>query len=143
MSKDIDTSQGLEGLSIEDLQYLAARDNQEAAALLAEQDASLDLASPRPIGEVAHTGDANTSGESIEDLERRLAAMKADQGASDEDDEDDEALEPPYDQYKNDDLRSEIVRRNEGREDEDKLSLDGKKEDLIQTLVDDDEDDEE
>lgn len=143
MSKTIDTSQGYEDLSTEDLQYLAARDDQEAAALLAERDESLDLSRPRPIDEVANTGDANTGGESIEELEARLARMKEEQGVSDDDDEEDEALEPPYEQYKNDELRSEIIRRNEGRDEDEKLSLDGRKEDLVATLEADDEDDEE
>lgn len=142
MSKTIDTSQGYGDLSTEDLQYLAARDDQEASAVLAERDESLNLSKPRPIDEVANTGDANTSGESIEQLEARLARMKEEQGVSDDDEEEDEALEPPYEQYKNDELRSEIIRRNEGRDEDEKLSLDGRKEDLVATLEEDDEDEE-
>lgn len=140
MSRKIDTSDGYGDLSDEDLQYLAQRDDQEAAAELNDRGGSIDVSKPRPIEEVANTGDANTSGESIEELEQRLARMKEEQGAGEADD--DEGLEPPYDQYRNDDLRSEIVRRNEGRDEADQLSLDGRKEDLVATLEADDEDEE-
>jgi hypothetical protein len=140
MSKDIDTSKGYGDLDEDDLLYLSARDDQAAAAELANRGVNTDQSGDRPIEEIANTGDANTAGESIEELEARLQRMRDEQGVEDSDDE---GLEPPYDEYKNDDLRSEIIRRNEGREDEDKLSLDGKKDDLVATLEMDDQEDEE
>lgn len=135
MSKTIDTSKGYEGLDEDDLLYLAARDDQEAHAALAAKGISVDQSGDRPIEEVANTGDANTAGMSIEELEAKLAQMKKEQGV----DDDGEGLVPPYDQYKNDDLRSEIIRRNEGYSEEYQLSLDGAKADLVATLEADDE----
>lgn len=55
-----------------------------------------------------------------------------------DDDDEDEALEPPYDDHTNDALRGEIVRRNEGRDEESKLSVSGNKAELIETLENDD-----
>jgi hypothetical protein len=142
MSKVIDTSD-LGSLSDEDLQFLAARDNEEAASILDERGASLNLQKGTPLDQRANTGDANTAGETIEQLEARLARMKseqaADAGDAGDDDEDDEGLGPDdYADATNDQLRSEIISRNEGRDEADKLSLDGKKADLIATLEADD-----
>ena len=137
MSKTIDLSGGVEDLSEDDLLYLAVRDDQAAMAELEKRGIGINQSEPKPLEEYANTGDANTSGETIEELEARLAQMKAEQSG----DDDDEALEPPYDQYKNDDLRSEIVRRNESRDEDTKLSLEGRKDELIATLEDDDEED--
>jgi len=53
-------------------------------------------------------------------------------------DEEVEAEEESYSAWTNDELRGEIAGRNEGRADEDKLSLEGKKADLIATLEADD-----
>ena len=44
----------------------------------------------------------------------------------------------PYADQKNDDLRDEITRRNEGRDDDALLSLEGNKADLVATLEADD-----
>jgi len=137
MSKTIDLSGGVEDLSEDDLLYLAVRDDQAAMAELEKRGIGINQSEPKSLEEYANTGDANTSGETIEELEARLAQMKAEQSG----DDDDEALEPPYDQYKNDDLRSEIVRRNESRDEDTKLSLEGRKDELIATLEDDDEED--
>lgn len=142
MSKTIDLSKGVEALDDDDLLYLAARDNQEAHTELARREISTDQSSGRPLAEVAHTGDANTRGESIEELEARLARMKAEQGVED-DAEEDEGLEPPYDQHTNDELRAEIVRRNENRDEDDQLSITGRKDELIAELERDDEESEE
>lgn len=135
MSKTIDLSKGVEGLSEDDLLYLAQRDNQDAIRELEAREASIDQSKGRPLEEVANTGDANTRGETIEELEARLAAMKAEQGAGDAD-EDDEDEELDYESMSNDDLRAELARRE--------LSVSGKKEDLIARLEEDDasEDDE-
>lgn len=139
MSKIVDTSQGYENLSDEDLQYLAQRDDTQAATELANREVSTDQSQPRPIEEIANTGDANTAGESIEELEARLEAMKAEQGVGEEDEED-EGLDPDdYETTSNYDLRAEIARRNEGRDEADQLSMEGRKADLIATLEADDE----
>lgn len=68
--------------------------------------------------------------------------------ADDDDEDEDEGLSP--EDYAdadtattNNELRNEIIRRNEGRAEEDKLSLDGNKAQLVATLQADDEDDEE
>lgn len=140
MSKIVDTSQGYENLSDEDLQYLAQRDDTQAATELANREVSTDQSQPRPIEEIANTGDANTAGESIEELEARLEAMKAEQGVGEEDEED-EGLDPDdYETTSNDDLRAEIARRNEGRDEADQLSMEGRKANLIATLEADDQD---
>ena len=62
MSKTIDISGGVEGLDDDDLLYLAQRDNAEAVTELASRGLSTDGSQPVPLEEVAHTGDANTSG---------------------------------------------------------------------------------
>lgn len=137
MSKDIDTSNGVEGLSDDDLLYLAQRDNQDAIRELENRNASLDQSADRPLEQVPNTGDANTRGETIEELEARLARMRAEQEAAEADDaEDDEDLD--YNSMSNDELRAELARRD--------LSVQGNKAELIQRLEEDDaseEDDEE
>lgn len=129
MSKDINTSD-LGSLSDEELQYLAQRDNQEAVALLEERGASVDLSQPRSLDQIANTGDANTGGETIEQLEARLARMRAEQGVSEDDEDDEDEEEMDYEFMSNDDLRAELARRD--------LSVSGKKEDLIARLEADD-----
>jgi hypothetical protein len=57
--------------------------------------------------------------------------------------EDDDEDDGEYGDWTNNELRAEIARRNDGREEADKLSLDGKKADLIATLEADDEADDE
>lgn len=132
MSKDIDTDD-LESLSDEDLQYLAARDNQEAQALLDDREVDTDQSKAPPIDEQANTGDANTAGLTIEELEAKLETMKAEQEV-----EEGETEEVDYETLTNDELRTEIVRRNEDRDEADQLSVDGRKAELIATLEDDD-----
>lgn len=130
MSRTIDLSNGVEGLDEDELLYLAQRDNQEALAELQRREISTDQSGGRPLEEVANTGDANTRGESIEELEARLARMKAEQAADEDesDEEDDEEMD--YESMSNDDLRAELARRD--------LSVSGKKEDLIARLEADD-----
>jgi len=144
MSKTIDLSDGVGSLSDDDLFYLAQRDNAEALAELESRGLTLAFGGPPSIDQVPHTGDANTRGETIEELEARLARMKAEQGSESDDDEEDEEDEEELDyaSMSNDDLRAEIARRNEGRDEADQLSLEGRKADLIATLEADDEDEE-
>jgi hypothetical protein len=130
MSREIDTDD-LESLSDEELQYLAQRDNQEASALLAERDIDTDQSKEVPIENQANTGDANTAGLTIEEQEAKVEAMAAEQEVEEGEDLD-------YESMVNDDLRTEIVRRNEARADDDQLSLEGRKADLIATLREDD-----
>ena len=142
MSKTIDLSGGLEGLDDDDLLYLAQRDHPGSDEELANRGLSIDGSRETPIDELPNTGDANTAGLTIEELEAKLAQMKAEQEAEEDDDD---VLRPPYDAegITNDDLRAEIVRRNEDRDEDDQLSLAGNKAALIATLEEDDEDDEE
>lgn len=155
MSRHIDMSD-LDALDDEELLYLHQRnlitDRQLAELTGGTEDevgeALKLLAEPRPLSEVPHTGDANTSGLDQEGLERKLERLAKEQGVGegDEDDEDEQLVYPPYTTNpeggaaSNDLLRAEISRRNEGRDEEDKLSLEGKKDDLITTLTEDDED---
>lgn len=134
MSKNIDLSKGVEKLSDADLFYLAQRDNAEALAELQRRGKSLDLSQGRTLEEYAHTGDANTRGETIEELEARLKRMKEEQGANssgfESEDEEDDDEDVDYSSWSNDELRAELARRN--------LSVDGKKADLVARLEEDD-----
>lgn len=56
-----------------------------------------------------------------------------------EEGDDEDAEDVSYEDMTNKQLRAEIARRNEGRAEEDKLSLEGKKPDLVATLEADDE----
>lgn len=144
MSKVIEIPEDLSELSEEDAKYLHDRgrisDAQLAEAVGGTKnevaEALKGLSEPTPLDQVAHTGDANTAGLSVEQLEDKLAGMREEQAG---DDEDDALAEEPYEDVKNDLLRAEIVRRNEGRSEEDQLSLEGNKSELIATLREDDE----
>lgn len=131
MSREIETDD-LESLSDEDLQYLAQRDNQEAASLLAEREVDTDQSKEPPIEDQANTGDANTAGLTKEEHEAKVETMAAEQEVETEEEDSD------YESWTNDELRSEIVTRNESHGDADQLSLEGKKADLIATLREDD-----
>lgn len=132
MSKTIDLSKGLEAVSDDDLLYLAQRDHPGTDEELAARGLNIDGSKQTPLDQLPNTGNANTAGDTIESLEAKLAQMRAEQ-AVDEDDED--RLGPDdYADATNDDLRTEIVRRNEDRPDDDQLSLGGKKADLIAEL---------
>lgn len=151
MSKTIDLSD-LSALSEEDLIYAHQRnliDDEQLAKAVGEDEFELAESihkqggQPTPLEEVAHTGDANTAGLTTEQLERELErrrAREARETASAAGDEEDEELD--YSTMSNDELRAEIARRNEGREDEDKLDLTGRKAELIAVLEEDDEDSE-
>lgn len=147
MSRNVDKSD-LKALEADDLKYLHDRnqitDEQLAEALGASvKDVrnALQSRSSIPLEDRPNTGDANTINLTKEEYEALLAKAS---GASDEDenedDSSDEGLEPPYDRegITNDMLRAEIARRNEDRDEDDQLSLSGKKEDLIATLEEDD-----
>lgn len=141
MSKTIDTSAGYGGLSEDDLKYLAQRDDLDAAAELISRGGDVDQSAEVPIDQVANTGNANTAGETIADLEARLERMRAEQAVEEDEDDEDRLGPDDYASASNDMLRTEIVKRNEEREnDEDfePLSIDGKKADLIATLEADD-----
>jgi hypothetical protein len=115
-----------------------------------------------PLQFQTHTGDANTHGLTQADLDKRVVDEEElepaeenltepqieddeeptplafdDDEDEDEDDEDDEE-EVEYSSMTNEQLRIEIVRRNEGRAPEDELSTEGNKKTLIATLEEDD-----
>lgn len=148
MSKTIDIPDDLSSLDEEDLKYLHDRgritDEQLAQALDTDEDtlvSTITEAGPNkgvPLEETPNTGDANTAGLSKEAHDRQLARMAKEQG-SDVDDDDEPLVAPEeYRSVKNDLLRAEIARRNEGRDEDEKLSLDGNKEALATTLEEDD-----
>lgn len=165
MSKVIEPQRIATGdLSDEEVLYLAQRGQLDESVLDEEQREalreSLDGSAQSPPHAFANTGTMNTAGESIEDLERRLARMKEEQAAHDaaeamtrevrrqrrpitaddpedgpeEDDEDDEDAEPEdYSTergWTNDSRRGELSRRG--------LSVDGDKAELIGRLMADD-----
>lgn len=152
MSKTIDLSD-LSALSEDDLIYAHQRNliNDEQLAEATGND-EFELAEqihqsggkPTPLEEVANTGDANTGGLTIEQLERELERRRAQEARNqpDAEEDDEDAITAPYEAYSNNELRGEISRRNQGRAEEDQLSLDGKKVDLVATLEADDEDNE-
>jgi hypothetical protein len=139
----------LSQLSEDDLKYLHDRnqitDEQLAEATGRDEDEVVEEitdAGPhkgQPLEEVANTGDANTAGLSKEQHEKSVAKMTKQQAPSDDGGDDGEAIaSPPYDQNTNENLRAEIARRNESREEDDQLPLSGRKEDLVATLEEDD-----
>lgn len=93
-----------------------------------------NLADPGNINDTAHTGDANTAGLSVDQLEKMLASARerekeeggpriGDAGGIDEDDEETYATD---DGWNNDKRRAELARRG--------LSVDGDMDDLIARL---------
>lgn len=144
MSKTITKEDALASGNAEDLAYLHQRgkiSDAELAGAVGERESDVVKAITSaggvdtPVAEKPNTGDANTVGHSIESHAQMVERMKAEQDV-----EDDEPIVAPgeYHSASNDLLRAEIARRNEGRSSEDKLSLDGKKADLIETLEADD-----
>lgn len=149
MSKTIEIPEDLSDLSEDDLKYLHDRglisDEQLAAAADVDEGAITEgmkslLSKGTPLEEVANTGDANTSGYTPESHSKMVERMAKNQGVLTQTD-DGEQMPEDYDDkaWTNDKLREEIVRRNEGREEADQLSLDGNKAQLIATLEADDE----
>lgn len=149
MSRKID----MDNLSDDDKIYLAQRGQlPESVASIAEQREML-TAEPAPLDAVANTGTVNTANLSVEELEALLkkarAAAKVDpktlmkkpaaEAALAEEEE--EGLEPPYDQYTKGQLYAEIARRNEGRADEDIIEIEppGNKANYVEALAGDDE----
>lgn len=159
MSRQVDPN--AKNLSAEDKAYLVQRGSLSPSTMSIEEQRKLvdPEQNTLSLDERANTGDVNTANLSIDELEALLAEKRAEAEAvdpkklmsnesgtaadgDDEDDEDDEPLEAPYDQYTNAQLRAEIDRRNETREDEDKLSLSGTKPELVERLTEDDDEDE-
>lgn len=90
MSRVIDPERIASGdLDEDEIMYLLQRGVLDVTQLsLDEQEAvreRLDQSGSHPPHYYANTGNVNTSGETIEELERRLARMKAEQGMSGED----------------------------------------------------------
>lgn len=150
MSKTIEwdgTDEGLAELDDDDLKYLHDRnritDEQWAAARDFDEDElqpSTDLSKPPPVEEVANTGDANTSGLTKAQVEHRQKRMAREQADAREAEESEAIVAPEdYADAKNDDLRAEIARRNEDRDEDDQLPLTGNKAALIAVLEEDDE----
>lgn len=155
MSRQVDPNSS--NLSKEDKLYLAARGQLPVSTMPVEEQRQLLDPDAPTLEQRANTGDVNTvniSKEEFEELQKlRAAAEKATDakklfgstsGAGDDEDEsDDEPLEAPYDQYTNAQLRAEIERRNEDREDDEKLALTGTKPELVERLDEDDAEDDE
>lgn len=147
MSRDVDSSD-LNALELDDLKYLHDRNqitDQEFAEALGVSTNELTTAlrngsqNQLALEDRPNTGDANTAGRGLETEDN------SDDDDDDEEEEDDGILRPPYDRegVTNDMLRAEIVRRNEDRDEDDQLSVSGKKDDLIAILESDDEDNDE
>lgn len=98
MSRQVDMSDP-NAWTDDDIRYLGDR-----SLLPADMQAEYvpDLPGDLPLEDRAHTGDANTRGATKEQHEAAVAALAED---------DYEHLEPPYEQYTNDDLRAELVSR--------------------------------
>jgi hypothetical protein len=148
MSREVDTSEGLDSVSDEDLVYLHQR-GQVEDHYMAERGISLTDYSKNAVSleDTANTGTANTAGLSKEQYERRIAELEdeledaraeleakgeAQESDEDEEDDEDEGLVAPYDQdgVGVDDLREELVTRG--------LPVSGNKAELIQRLLEDD-----
>lgn len=148
MSREVDTSEGLDSVSDEDLVYLHQR-GQVEDHYMAERGISLTDYSKNAVSleDTANTGTANTAGLTKEQYERRISELEdeleetkaeleakaeAQDADDDEDEVEDDGLVAPYDQddVTVDDLRQELVRRN--------LQVSGNKAELIQRLNDDD-----
>lgn len=159
MSRKVDPNST--SLSEEDKRYLAQRAQLPTTVLSVEEQRQLldPEQNALSLENRANTGDVNTANISTEDLERELEARRKAQdavvpkelfgstsgAAPDEDeDEDDDALEPPYDAegVTKAMLLTEINRRNQGRDDEDKISVVGTKPELAAALAEDDDEDE-
>ena len=152
MSRTISKEEALASGDEADLRYLHERgrvSTEEVAAALGVREGKLHAAITEaggrdtPIEDKPNTGDANTSGHTIASHEAMVDRMRYDQGVDSDDDDEPLVLPEDYASANNDLLRAEISRRNESRDEDDQLSLSGKKADLIATLEADDAGDEE
>lgn len=145
MSKTIDTGD-LAALDEEDLRYLHERgkisDGELAKAVGAKEGDVVQAITSQggvatPIEDVPNTGDANTMGHTIESHEAKVERMRFEEGVA----ADNEPFLKPeeYADAKKDLLLAEISRRNEGRDEDNQISLQGRKEDLVAALEEDDE----
>lgn len=152
MSRDVDPN--AKKLSDDDKMYLAQR-GQLSTDVMSEADQRKMLRHDAPtLDELANTGTVNTAGISTEDLEAELQKRRDEAEAVDTKKlftnpggvagaaaDEDEPLEPPYDQYNKGQLSAEIERRNDEREDEedyDDMPLSGTKGELVDRLDEDD-----
>lgn len=158
MSRKVDPNNP--SLSEEDKRYLASRAQLPTSVMSVEEQRQLldPEQNALSLENRANTGDVNTANISTEALEEELKRRRAEQEAvvpkelfgstsgaapdEDEDDDDDDALEPPYDAegVTKAMLLTEINRRNQGRDDEDKISVVGTKPELAAALAEDDDD---
>jgi hypothetical protein len=152
MSRKID----MDNLDDDDKLYLAQR-GQLPTDVMSREEQRL-LLNPEEANQatmLANTGTANTAGLTTEqleeELERRRAAEVTDprtlfgqEGVAGAlaGEEDEDTLEPPYDQYTKSELLAELSRRNDNREDDNQLPLSGNKDDLVARLDEDDADEE-
>lgn len=151
MSRDIKDTKSL---SDDDKLYLAQRGQLPTDVMSVEDQRAMlaDSLEGLSLSDRANTGTVNVTGLTTEELQaelerrsaeapkdpRKLFSDESGTTADEDENEEDDDEEVDYSSMKNDDLRAEIARRNEGRAEEDKLSLDGKKPDLIATLEADD-----
>lgn len=155
MSRKVDPT--AKNLSDDDKRYLVQRGLVSDSTMpVSEQRKLVDPDLPS-LEDRANTGDVNTANLSIEDLERLLKAKRAEQDAvepkslfgsasgatpEEEDDEDeDEEISAPYDGYVKSQLSAEIARRNEGRDEDDQITVEppANKAEFIAALEADDE----
>lgn len=156
MSREVDPN--AKNLSEDDKMYLAQRGLLPTSVMSVEEQRQLldpESANNPPLSERPNTGDMNTAGISTEELEAELARRREAQdsvdpkslfgsesgAAPDEDEDDDEPLEAPYDQYTKAQLYAEVERRNADREDEEKIVVEapGNKAEYVAALDEDDE----
>lgn len=126
MSRQIDTSD-LSKLSEEELLYLADR-----GRLTAEQEAEYGI---KPSRRGGRQEDAPTLGDNTGDVGTADGAPIV--GGSVPNDGSDEPV-PPYEEWSKKDLQAEIDRRNEDREEENKIPRSGTIAELADRLTEDD-----
>lgn len=138
MSRTIDMSGGVEALDDDEVLYLAQRDNRDAQAEMRSR--GLSLSNETDLENAPYFGDANTKGRTVEELEE--VARTSPHHVDDEDDEDDsdeyddeEVVD--YTTWNVDQLRAELIRRNE--EEGGDFSIEGRKAELVARLEEADE----
>lgn len=154
MSREVDPNSS--NLSTDDKIYLIQRGQMPTSVMSVEEQRKLvdPDSNTLALEDRANTGDVNTSSLSIDELEELLAARRAEQdavdpaslfgsqsGPADDDDDDDDEVVAPYDQYSKATLYAEVQRRNEDRDDEDKIVVPapGNKPEYVTALEEDDE----
>lgn len=154
MSREVDPNS--KSLSEDDKRYLAERGQLSTKVLSVEEQRKLldPTQDALSLEDRANTGDMNTvaiTKEEFEELQKLRAEAEVKDGrelfgsqsgpAPDEDDDEDDVLEPPYDQYTKGQLFNEVERRNADRDDDEKIEVEApqNKPEYVAALTEDDE----